>query len=114
MSIPPVSGSEAGGEQPAHKAPPPQEPVPTYLAPAVLVTLLCCLPAGIVAIYFSSRVSSLQAVGNRVGAYQAADKARLWCWLAAIFGLIWPLIVLSAIFAGGIGVLDCLDGCNWN
>ncbi|MBU0691615.1 CD225/dispanin family protein [bacterium] len=111
MTIPPVSNSEpvSGSPQPPQRF---EEPVPTYLAPAVLVTILCCLPAGIVAVYFASRVSSLQAIGNRVAAYQASDKARLWCWISGFLGLIWPLLIISLIVAGGVGFFEFLDECG--
>lgn len=111
MTIPPISTPEPPSGSPQ---PPPrfEEPVPSYLAPAVFVTILCCLPAGIVAIYFASRVASLQAVGNRIAALQASDKARLWCWIAGFLGLIWPLLVLSIIIAGGVGFVEFLEECG--
>jgi hypothetical protein len=110
MSIPPLTPPESGTPIPPPS--PPQyfeEPIPTYLAPSVFITILCCLPIGITAIYFASRVASLQAVGNRVAAMQASDKARMWCWIGAIIGLIWPIILLSMIFAGGIGLIHTIQ-----
>jgi hypothetical protein len=110
MTIPPIIPPEPGSTVP--QPPPPQyyeEPIPTYLAPSVFITILCCLPIGITAIYFASRVASLQAVGNRAAALQASDKARMWCWIGAILGLIWPILLLSMIFAGGIGLIQCLQ-----
>jgi hypothetical protein len=111
MTIPPVSSNEPGNTSP-QTPPQPQrfeEPVPTYLAPSVFITMLCCLPAGLVAIYFASRVSSLQAVGNQIAAIQASDKAKLWCWIGGILGVIWPIVLLSLIFAGGIGLIESLQ-----
>lgn len=44
---------------------PPMEPCPpTYLALSIIVTVLCCLPFGIVGIVKSSNVSKEYAAGN--------------------------------------------------
>jgi len=62
---------------------------------SVLVTLLCFLPTGIVAIIYSNKVDSLWALKDYDGAQQAANSAKTWClvslglavatWLIAIF-----------------------------
>jgi len=60
----------------------------TYLAWSIVMTLLCCLPAGIVAIIFSCRVSSKWAAGDVEAAKQASERAQLWIILSFILGLI--------------------------
>jgi hypothetical protein len=74
---------------------PPQQPQqqlppcpPTYLAWALVTTLLCCLPAGIVAIVYSSSVETKYAHGDYQGAVSASGSARLWCILALVLGII--------------------------
>ncbi len=55
---------------------------------AILVTLFCCLPLGIVAIVKASSVSSL-LLANRIDeAKEAASSAKKWTLLALILGLI--------------------------
>lgn len=84
--------------------PPPQgggfPPPPGYGAPpdsnivwAILVTLFCCLPFGIVSILKASQVSSLWAHGQYAQAQKAAADAKKW----AIWGAI-ATVVLYVIF----------------
>ena len=47
---------------------PPPSNIPNYLVQAILVTIFCCLPFGIVAIVFAAQVNSALAAGN----YEAA------------------------------------------
>ncbi|MCM1985152.1 CD225/dispanin family protein [Lyngbya confervoides] len=66
--------------------------VPNYLPQAILVTLFCCLPFGIVAIIYASQVNSHLAAGNHAAAASASEKAKLWCWVS--FGLGLAVLVL--------------------
>ena len=59
-------------------APAPQPPVPSHMAKAILTTLFCCLPFGIVAIVKASKVDSLLAAGLRDEAIQASKEADNW------------------------------------
>lgn len=62
--------------------PPPaavQIPCPSnYLVLSILVTLLCCLPGGIVAIVYSCQVNSLYNAGKITEAQNASKWARRW------------------------------------
>ena len=77
-------------------APAPQAPVPSHMAKAILTTLFCCLPFGIVAIVKASKVDSLLAAGLRDEAIQAskeADNWGNWSMLASlIIGVVCALI----------------------
>jgi hypothetical protein len=66
--------------------------IPTYLTQAILVTLFCCLPFGIVAIVQAAQVNSKLDSGDVRGAQAASDKARLWSWIA--FGVGIPAQIL--------------------
>jgi hypothetical protein len=66
--------------------------VPTYLVHAILATLLCCLPFGIVAIVYAARVGTMQAVGDYDAATRASDQARMWCWISFGCGLVGTLL----------------------
>ncbi len=72
----------------------PQTFVPNYLAPAILTTLFCCLPFGIVSIVYAAQVNGKLAAGDRAGALQSSQNAKTWAWLSFGFGLLfWFLLV---------------------
>ena len=56
-----------------------------YLIPAILATLCCCLPFGIVSIVYAAQVNAKLSGGDVAGATQAANNAKMWFWIA--FGL---------------------------
>ncbi len=58
---------------------------------ALLATLLCCLPLGLVAIACSSQVAGKVAAGDYSGAEQAAARARFWTWAAVLGGIFFNL-----------------------
>lgn len=76
-----------------------QPKVESYLVFAILVTLFCFLPTGIVAIVYSSQVSSKLAAGDYAGAVEASNKAKTWVIVSAAVGVVW--VILIAIFAIG-------------
>jgi hypothetical protein len=71
--------------------------VPNYLAHAIVVTLLCCLPFGIPAIVYSSQVNGRLAVGDVAGAQDCSRKARKWCWVSFGMAALWFLCVFSFV-----------------
>lgn len=82
--------------------------VPNNLVWAILSTLFCCLPLGIVSIVYATQVDGLRAAGDIVGARTAADKARFWAILSAVSAPV--LIALWIILFGGLSVLGSLAG----
>lgn len=83
-------------QPPPYQAPPPpfqqpppyQPPIPTHMGEAIVVTLFCCLPLGIVAIVYASQVSSMQSSGNIIGAQQASKNAHNCAMIGAVLGLL--------------------------
>jgi len=76
--------------------------VPNHLVWAILCTLFCCLPGGIVAIIYASKVDGLVAAGDVAGAQAASDSAKMWCMISAgvgaVFAILWVcLSVFGAI-----------------
>ncbi len=69
----------------------------SYFAWAIVLTLLCCLPAGIVAIVYSSSVETKYSQGDYEGALKASNNAKMWCIISFVFGLIGAP---AAIFSG--------------
>lgn len=75
---------------PGMPQPAPQEPMPsTYLAWAILSTICCCIPTGVIAIIYASRVSPLYIRGDVYGSRRASEKAALWTIISFVAGLIW-------------------------
>ncbi len=62
--------------------------IPTHMASAIAATLCCCLPFGIVAIIYASKVSTLINMGRLPEAMDASKKANMWVWIAAGCGII--------------------------
>ena len=70
---------------------------------AILSTLFCCLPLGIVSIVHAAKVNGLLAQGDIAGAQRASANAKTWCWVAtalAIIGLLW--VTYSLTLGGGV------------
>lgn len=69
-----------------------QQPLPprpnNYMTWAILSTLCCCTPLGIVAIINASRVNSLYLSGNYSEACHYAAEAKKWCILSVILGIV--------------------------
>ncbi|GAB2664478.1 hypothetical protein GCM10027193_18250 [Arenimonas aestuarii] len=73
---------------------------------AILVTLFCCLPGGIVAIVYAAQVDGKAAAGDYVGAQQSSDNAKLWSWISLGVGLFaivawFGLVMLGALADAG-------------
>ncbi|MBK5214713.1 MAG: CD225/dispanin family protein [Flavobacteriaceae bacterium] len=75
---------------------------------AILCTVLCCLPLGIVSIIKSTKVKELWAQGDTAGAQKAADEAKKWAIWGAVAGAI--VLVLYLIFFFVIGIGGALSG----
>ena len=65
-----------------------------YLVWAILSTIFCCLPLGIVSIVYSSKVDGQYNAGDYNGAQDYANKAKKFAMWAAIS---WVIIVIIAI-----------------
>ncbi|GAA4551035.1 CD225/dispanin family protein [Amycolatopsis samaneae] len=87
-----------GGQQPYGGYPNYGPPPDNNLVWAILATVLCCLPLGIVAIVKSSQVNSLWFQGMHVEARKAADDAKKWAmWSAISIGIILLLYVIFIV-----------------
>jgi hypothetical protein len=86
------------GMVPAVVAAPAQ--IPNYLVQSILVTLCCCVPAGIVAIVYAAQVNSKVAAGDFAGAQESSRLAKIWSWVG--FGLGVLIGIIYAI-AGAMG-----------
>jgi hypothetical protein len=87
------------GPPPGYGAQPPGgAPPDNHLVAAILTTLFCCLPLGIVSIVKSSQVNQKWQAGDYQGAMEASEEAKTWWKRSLIFGAIaWVLIVVAYV-----------------
>ncbi|MEQ0560940.1 CD225/dispanin family protein [Amycolatopsis sp. NEAU-NG30] len=79
--------------------PPPSGPPPeTNLVWAILATIMCCVPLGIVAIVKANQVNTLWYQGYHAEAQRSADDARKWAMWAAISAAAVVALYLLAAF----------------
>lgn len=77
-----------------------------YLVFAILTTVLCCLPAGVVSIVYAAKVNGLYAEGKYDEAESASKNAKTWAIVSAAVaavGLILYFLFFAAMFAGASG-----------
>jgi Interferon-induced transmembrane protein len=92
-SPPPTSGASAN--------------IPNYLIPAILSTVFCCLPVGVVSIIFAAQVNSKIATGDIAGAMESSKKAKMFMFIAIGAGLlVWVLAVVLWIFVFGAALVS--------
>ena len=85
-----MSYQSAGGPKPDN-----------YLVWAILTTLFCCLPFGIVSIVFAAQVDSKYNSGDYAGALDSSNKARTWAIASAAVGAVVIVIYLAILLAAG-------------
>ena len=78
----------------------------TWLVESILVTLLCCLPFGIVGIVYSSKVSSKFDAKLYDEAKRASDEAGKWTKIGFFCGIgICVIYFIVMLLAGGFAAL---------
>lgn len=74
----------------------------TYLVWSVLATVLCCFIPGIIAIVYSTKVSSRYFARDYEGAKKASDMAQYWIIGSIVLGLILNTIYLPLMLVSGL------------
>ena len=73
---------------------------------AILTTVLCCMPLGIVAIIKASSGDSLWAGGHHQEAIEAAAAAKKWAMIGAgagaVFIFVYTIFIVIMAFAGAL------------
>lgn len=101
------AGAPTPLQTPGVVMPPGQAPaVQNYLVFAILATVLCCLPTGIVAIVYAAQVNGKLQMGDYAGAQAASSNAKMWCWIS--FGLGLATIIISIV----LSMLGMLTGLH--
>jgi hypothetical protein len=85
-----------------------REYIPNNMVWAILTTLFCCLPFGIVSIVYAAQVDGRRAAGDIDGARTAADKARFWAIVSAVSMPV--LLLLWFVVFGGLAILGSALG----
>lgn len=84
----------------------PAPKINNYLWQSIVVTMLCCMPFGVVAIVHSAKVDGLVARGAYDEAQAAAKTARLWVFLSiggfVLFFAAYLMLAITGVIASGI------------
>ncbi|MEL1265473.1 CD225/dispanin family protein [Pseudoxanthomonas putridarboris] len=85
--------------------------IPNHLVWAILSTLFCCLPFGVVSIVFAAQVDGKRMAGDIAGAQESSRKAKLWAIVSAATALVpITLYLLFVSVIGGVGLLGGFAG----
>ena len=77
----------------------------SYLALAIISTILCCLPAGIVSIIYATKVNSAYEDGKYDEAERASKNAKTWGLVsigAALVGWVIYMLIFGVVFLGAL------------
>ena len=101
---------EGAGQQGPSSPPGSSSPAPPYLAApthidnnlvwAILATICCCMPTGIVAIVYAAQVNGKLRVGDYQGARRYADNAKNWAIVSAV---VTAIVYAIGLFIGIVG-----------
>ena len=90
----------------------PQGPPSNYLVGAILTTIFCCLPFGIVSLIFAAQVNTKWESGDYEGAANASKNAKIWAWVSfGIAAAIFIIAIVFSIIAVAVGFWS--DAFNW-
>ncbi len=73
-----------------------------YLVWAILSTVLCCLPLGIVSIVYAAKVDGLYASGDYSGAKEASDKAKQFALISCVAGIVVSVLYCLIMILSGM------------
>lgn len=87
-----------------HNNEPPTHRPDNFLILNILAIFFCCLPGGIIGLYYSAKVNSQWDTGQWEQAHSSARTARTWFWISASVPFIFLgallLLFLASIFLG--------------
>jgi hypothetical protein len=84
------------------QAPGGQPSPPTYLWQSIVCILICCWPFAIPAIVFGTKIKPAMEAGDYQAALEASKKAKMWCMVSFIVGIIVQAILFIAFFVVGM------------
>ena len=74
----------------------------SYLVWAILTTLFCCLPFGIVSIVYAAKVDGAWASGDYATAMSASQNAKKWAIISASAGVAVAVIYILLVLVLGV------------
>ncbi len=78
---------------------------PTYLVWAIIATVCCCTPLGIVAIIYAANIKNAYYRGDYMMAQRNSSRAQAWIIAAIVLGIL--AIPFQLIYFG------IIDMANW-
>lgn len=78
----------------------PRVTVSNNLVWAILATLFCCLPTGIVAIVYAAQVDSKLSAGDIAGAQASSRSAATWSWVSFGIGAVFVVGYIGLVILG--------------
>jgi hypothetical protein len=78
------------------------KPPDNNLVWAIVSTVLCCWPLGVVSIIKSAKVNTLWAQGDYEGAQKSADDAKKWAIYSGIGAAVFSVIIIIIAIVLGI------------
>lgn len=72
---------------------------------AILSTIMCCLPFGIVAIVYAAKVDSQWSAGDMAGAQHSSRMARNWS-IAAASSIVVVILIYVLLLGIGFSTLE--------
>lgn len=107
MDEPEKQGHEPGTEQDSYHVSEKTINWVPYLVLAIISTICCCPPFGIVAIVYAVKISSEISGGYSAKAADSARKAKIWIIVAVAVGVVWDLIMLL------FGLISAVNGYHF-
>lgn len=100
-TTPTSSASPTASATPGDSSP---EKPNAYLTLAIVVTIVCFFPTGLMAVYYASRVNSMIKKGNIEYARSASETAQWWIAATIVLGLFFTatMILTGGLFPYGI------------
>ena len=97
--------------EPPREQPPRQEPPAADIPPlkpgnwlwqSIVVTILGCLPLGIVGIVYAAKVDSLYFNGQYDASLRASKKAKMWTVIAFTIGILYLILWIIMLSTGNM------------
>lgn len=89
-----------------------------YLVLSIISTV-CCIPFGIVAIVYAVKINSLITEGKAAEARSAAKTAKIWIIVAFVTGIVFDILVFVFLFVSGAmnryygGIFDAIRAITY-
>lgn len=80
-----------------------------WLVESILITILCCLPFGIVGIVNAAKVNSLYDQGLYDESMRSSKNAKRWAKYGLIVGIIYLIFVIIMVFTGMLPMFTGMD-----